>query len=86
MSDKRLRAEAARLGFKAESTRRYHRREPGACVSEDWIEARLVCPCGRVKRLHLRVSSARHLRDHLRQHLIDDGLLQEHGADGVGGP
>lgn len=72
---RRLRDAAEPLGFWVDSVMRYVRRVPGEQRNEVWYEASLLCPCGRTKTLHIRGSSLPDLPAHLRQHLVDDGLL-----------
>lgn len=73
---RQLRDAAHELGFWVESATRYVRRVPGEPRNETWYETVLLCPCGALKRLHVKASSLPDLRAHLRDHLIRDGLLE----------
>lgn len=74
---RQFRDAAEPLGFWVEGVARYVRRVPGEPRNESWYEASLLCPCGRTKTLHVKHSSLSSLPDHLRQHLVDDGLLAQ---------
>ena len=67
--------ELDRLGFRLSSIQSISRRVPGAYRNEGWFKVRMECPCGREKTLWLKHASVPDLRDHLRQHLVEDGLL-----------
>lgn len=71
----RITEELERLRFKVVSIEKHSKRVPGAYYNEGWFKVRMECPCGREKTLWLKHASVPDLRDHLRQHLVDDGLI-----------
>lgn len=72
---KTVRLAAEELGFKLVALTPYLRREPGAPRNTRWYEARLDCPCGRRKTLHISEASLPYIIDELNAHLRKDGLL-----------
>lgn len=72
---RRVEDAAARFGFGVREVRQYLHRVAGQARNEGWLRAVLICPCGRDKVLHLRVSSLPALSESLEAHLREDGLL-----------
>ncbi len=70
-----IREEARRLRFGVVEIRDYVVRVPGTYANEPWYAVVLDCPCGREKTLHLKAASVPDLREHLREHLVRDGLI-----------
>lgn len=70
-----VRLAAEQLGFKLAALTPYLRREPGSPRNSQWYEARLDCPCGRRKTLHISEASLPYLDVELIEHLRKDGLL-----------
>ena len=63
------------LGFNVVEVKSYLRRIPGEQRNERWHEAALACPCGNLKRIHIKHASLPHLAEELADHLRRDGLL-----------
>jgi hypothetical protein len=64
------------LGFDVTQIRDYTVRTPGEYRNTPWHAVVLECPCGTTKTLHVsRPLVWDGLRDHLRDHLVRDGLL-----------
>ena len=67
---------AAALGFGVSQIRDYTVRTPGEYRNTPWHAVVLECPCGTTKTLHVsRPKVYDGLVEHLRDHLVRDGLL-----------
>jgi hypothetical protein len=67
---------AEKLGFGVSQIRDYTVRTPGEYRNTPWHAVVLECPCGTTKTLHVsRPKVYDGLVEHLRDHLVRDGLL-----------